>query len=294
MLQAVLFDLGDTLLDFEPINPRAVMALGARTTYDYLESLGMALPPYSRYARHQLRTARWDYCMARLRRREFNSLTTLARISHNLGLELGHDRLLELAWRWYAPIVDLTRLDANTIPMLQQLHRWGLKVALVSNTFVPAAVHDRHLDMLGLLPLLPVRVYSSEFGYRKPDPRIFHHALAQMGVSPDNAMFVGNLIKTDIVGPRRLGMKTVLKQPTPPPAATRPLGHPLHRRTPRPHRPAHLPTPDSASNQLIQPPKPQHLVRIKRLRIRRPDPSPKISRHRPHHLDHRTAIHHKL
>ena len=224
MLQAVLFDLGDTLLDFEPVNARAVMNMGARTTYDYLHSLGLVLPPYRRYARHQLRCARWDYLVARLQRREFNSLTTLARISEALGLRLGHDKLLELAWRWYAPIVALAKLDAHAIATLEQLHRWGLKVALVSNTFVPAAVHDRHLEMLGLLSLLPVRVYSSEFGYRKPDRRIFQYALDQVGVKPDRAMFVGNLVKPDIVGPRRLGMTTVLKQPVST-SSSHPLAH---------------------------------------------------------------------
>ncbi len=84
---------------------------------------------------------------------------------------------------------------------------------MVSNTFVAGAIHDRHLDRHGLLELLPVRIYSSDVGYRKPDRRIFGFALDQLGVSPREAMFVGDLVKTDIVGARRLGMTTVLKQP---------------------------------------------------------------------------------
>jgi putative hydrolase of the HAD superfamily len=64
-----------------------------------------------------------------------------------------------------------------------------------------------------LLDLFPVRVYSSEVGYRKPDARIFQIALDQLDVTAREAMFVGDLVKTDMVGARGMGMTTVLKQP---------------------------------------------------------------------------------
>jgi putative hydrolase of the HAD superfamily len=89
----------------------------------------------------------------------------------------------------------------------------GLSLGLVSNTFVPGFAHDHHLEGIGLLDLLPVRVYSSEVGHRKPDRRIFQAALDRLSTSPQETLFVGDLVKTDIVGAKRLGMKTALKQP---------------------------------------------------------------------------------
>ena len=49
---------------------------------------------------------------------------------------------------------------------------------------------------------------SSEVGVQKPDPRIYQLALQQLGVNPDQAVFVGH--KTaELDGARKVGLKTV-------------------------------------------------------------------------------------
>jgi len=121
--------------------------------------------------------------------------------------------LLELAWLWYAPLTQHTSVEAGCPALLGALRDQGLQLGIVSNTFVPGAVLDRHLALHGLRDFFPVRIYSSEVGYRKPNPRIFRLALRQMGVEAQQAIFVGDLVKTDIVGARRAGMRTILKQP---------------------------------------------------------------------------------
>jgi putative hydrolase of the HAD superfamily len=95
---------------------------------------------------------------------------------------------------------------------LQTLRQRGLKLGLVSNTFVPPATHDRHLREAGLIDYLPVRVYSSAVRFRKPHPKIFQIALQRLGTQPQETLFVGDMIKADIQGARRLGMATVLRQ----------------------------------------------------------------------------------
>src|SRR6185295_11991278 len=44
----------------------------------------------------------------------------------------------------------------------------------------------------GLSPELDVVVTSDGCGFRKPDPRIVHEALAALGVRPDEAVLVGD------------------------------------------------------------------------------------------------------
>jgi putative hydrolase of the HAD superfamily len=210
----VLFDLGDTLLDFEPMDTRALFRRAARLTYDELAARGASpMPAFERYTRVYFRGVKWAYFWAKLRRREFNSLDLLRQFHRTMGLPADEELLRELAWRWYEPVIEHTRVEPDLRATLAELSASGLRLGVISNTFVPGFVHDRQLEMVGLLEFLPVRVYSSEVGYRKPDRRIFEAALSRLGVGARETLFVGDLVKTDIIGARRMGMRTALKQP---------------------------------------------------------------------------------
>lgn len=50
---------------------------------------------------------------------------------------------------------------------------------------------------------------SGDYGYRKPDPRFFKAALHQMGLMPEEVIFVGNDMYRDVYGAKEMGMKTV-------------------------------------------------------------------------------------
>ncbi|MFZ2630491.1 MAG: HAD family hydrolase [Desulfosalsimonadaceae bacterium] len=52
-------------------------------------------------------------------------------------------------------------------------------------------------------------IVSGDFGYRKPDRRLFQAALTGMGLTPEEVIFVGNDMYRDVYGAGRLGMKTV-------------------------------------------------------------------------------------
>jgi len=52
-------------------------------------------------------------------------------------------------------------------------------------------------------------IVSGDFGYRKPDRRLFQAALTGMGLTPEEVIFVGNDMYRDVFGAGRLGMKTV-------------------------------------------------------------------------------------
>src|SRR5262249_17408349 len=54
-------------------------------------------------------------------------------------------------------------------------------------------------------------------GASKPDPGIFHQALARMQARPEEVVFVGDRLDNDVVPARRLGMRTVWLRRTPHP-----------------------------------------------------------------------------
>jgi putative hydrolase of the HAD superfamily len=128
-----------------------------------------------------------------------------------MDLPADEKSVLELAWQWYAPLEHTSRIEPDLIPTLAAFRSAGLKLGIVSNTFIGGATLDRHLEHVGLLDFFPVRVYSSETGRRKPDRRIFDRALSRMNVDARRAIFVGDRLDTDIAGARRVGMRTAHK-----------------------------------------------------------------------------------
>ena len=90
---------------------------------------------------------------------------------------------------------------------LQGLRARGLRTAVVSNADgrVEALLHAA-----GLGAHLELVVDSHYEGIEKPDPEIFHRALARMGVRAERAVYVGDIYAIDVVGARAAGLAPVL------------------------------------------------------------------------------------
>ncbi len=63
--------------------------------------------------------------------------------------------------------------------------------------------------MLNLYDRLNFVIFSSDFGYQKPDPRIYTAALGRMNLLPENVLFIGDNHENDVTIPRRLGMQAL-------------------------------------------------------------------------------------
>ena len=66
------------------------------------------------------------------------------------------------------------------------------------------------LQMNGIDDFFEVIVVSGEYGYRKPDPRLFAAACTALGVPAAQTLFVGVDTGRDITGAREAGMRTAL------------------------------------------------------------------------------------
>ena len=96
-------------------------------------------------------------------------------------------------------------LFEDVLPVLEELRRAELRIALVSNgirdltAFV--AHHRLHVDAI---------VDSRSHGRVKPHPTIFQAALVKLGVAAEDAVMVGDSLEEDIEGARALGMRAIL------------------------------------------------------------------------------------
>ena len=102
----------------------------------------------------------------------------------------------------------LTRLRLRPFPgvhaVLGQL-RPHYRLAVVSDHQTPYALPE--LRAAGLGDFFDPVVISADHGYRKPDPRLFGHALRGVGASPGQAVYVGNDLYHDVGGARAAGLR---------------------------------------------------------------------------------------
>jgi putative hydrolase of the HAD superfamily len=233
-LRTILFDLGDTVIQYGQIDRAALFHRAAWRTYRMwarrqrrLSPERVRMPDFRRYYLHQWFAMRWGYLKLLLRRREMDAMRVIRRASRKLWLNAPDEFFNELAWNWYQPLAQVARLEPGTLRTLRALRERGLSLGLVSNTFVPGQVLDRHLGELQLLDLFPVRVYSCDVGFRKPDRRIFELALNQLEADPRETLFVGDSLRADVGGARRLGMHVAWKRPRHQRHLAPPLGVPV-------------------------------------------------------------------
>ena len=65
------------------------------------------------------------------------------------------------------------------------------------------------LRTLRLERFFDATVFSSDYGFRKPDPRLFHIALAMIDIPQSEAAYIGNGYETDLIGAKSAGFAMV-------------------------------------------------------------------------------------
>ena len=211
-IKAVLFDLGDTLVDFGKVNTTRLVLQGARSSYDFLKDLGQPVGSFAGYFLRYLVRLRIRYFLSEHTGRDFDSLALLEKVGRKEGVTCSREQWEEVIWHWYKPLSELGRIEANLKETLGSFKALGLKLGIVSNTFVNRASLERHLENLGIRDFFSVRMYSYELGLRKPDMRIFQIAAERIGEAFENILFVGDRIDADIRPALKGGMAAALKE----------------------------------------------------------------------------------
>ncbi len=98
-------------------------------------------------------------------------------------------------------------LYEESLRVLEQL-KGEYKLFLLTNG--SPNLQNNKLEMTPeLAPYFDDIIISGAYGRGKPDPSIFEHTLDKMGISKDEAIMVGDNLNTDILGATRVGMKSV-------------------------------------------------------------------------------------
>jgi putative hydrolase of the HAD superfamily len=120
--------------------------------------------------------------------------------------------LAAMCRQFMKPISARGRVYPDTPSTLDVLRARGYRTAIISNTpwGSPAELWREQIEHLGLRERVDVDVFCDDVGWRKPAPQIFEHVLERLGVEAGQCLFVGDDPRWDLVGPRALGMKALL------------------------------------------------------------------------------------
>ena len=208
-VQAVLFDLGNTLVgyyrapDFAPILRESI-----DDVCDFLAEKKSAVADRDgAFQRAIALNAEDPSC--RVRPLEGRLIEIFA--EHELAdRDLGAMRDIFLR-----PIFRLATLDPHALPTLAALRQRGIRTAIVSNTpwGSPAEPWADEIRRHGLTEAVDAVVFCVDVGWRKPAPQIFRHALSLLEVEARDSIFVGDDPRWDVAGAERSGLRPILIDP---------------------------------------------------------------------------------
>lgn len=104
-------------------------------------------------------------------------------------------------------------LFADALPTLAELRRRGFLLGIVTNRLWGGEPFYEDLATIGLLDYFEIKhiAISGDLGIRKPNPRIFEHALDLLQVAPEETAMIGDSLSADILGAQPLGITSIWK-----------------------------------------------------------------------------------
>ncbi|MFN8586760.1 MAG: HAD-IA family hydrolase [Candidatus Eisenbacteria bacterium] len=192
MIQAIVFDLDNTLTDFMKMKEAAIQA-----AIDGMIDAGFKLPPADLRARvdaiYQELGLEFQRVFDELLEREFGEVDPKILASGIVAYRRARESNLVLY-----PHAQMTLLE---------LAKRGIKLGVVSDA--PRLQVWLRLCTLGLQHVFDAVVTFDDTGERKPAPAPFREVLRRLGVEPAHALMIGDWAERDVVGAKSLGMKTV-------------------------------------------------------------------------------------
>ncbi len=221
VVRCLLFDLGNTLWPSQ--DPTTRQAIEQRVNAQTIASLGDLLrskqlaPMEATALGQQVREAVRQQLREAVRRQplvEPDGAVITMQVLYALGIP-SVDRVVgqRVFEALNGRIPGARRLDGDSLSTLKTLKARGFQLGIVTNRHWSGASFEEELRLLGIWPLVDPRhvAISADVGWRKPHPELFLRVLRMLGTAPEETAMVGDSIRSDVGGGRRLGMLTVWK-----------------------------------------------------------------------------------
>lgn len=207
MIRGVIFDLGNTLLEFtgewDPTITR-----GTREMCAYLNGRGYSVPPALADDFRALHDAGRQRVLTTDIEYTTEQALNQALTRHNICW-IPHAVLPHAVEKFYDAEAAQWRAYADTLATLEILRDRGLKLALLSNATDHAFV-ERLSRNAAIADFFDPLLSSAKISHRKPDPRAFQPILDAWQIPASETVMVGDQPSFDILGAHRAGMRGIL------------------------------------------------------------------------------------
>ncbi|MGC1120224.1 MAG: HAD family hydrolase [Candidatus Methanofastidiosia archaeon] len=197
-VRAVLFDLGGTLIG-NNLNTFEIF-------HKILESAGISVS-VQKVEETFIRVKEgegviFDQLLGKIPSIELYSLWD-SMVLRALGIEDDGALARTIDSQWIAASSPFAYHDVA--PFLAFLREKGIKTGIISNGYQEEI--QRILEIVGLDPQgFDVIVGGDTIKRAKPDPCVFQYAVETLGITPNEAMYVGNLMEKDYTAAERAGL----------------------------------------------------------------------------------------
>jgi len=201
MKKAVLFDLDNTLYDYDTPHKKALKNVHSVLSKEIKITFKRFIELYE------------------ISKKEIHRELSGTASSHNRVLyfqrviEKTHNTvnprvILKLYSAYWSMLLKKMKLRKGVLGALKEIRKRGIKIALVTD--LTTHIQLRKIERLGITDYVDFLVTSEEAGSEKPHAIMFLLALNKLDILPKDAIFVGDNIINDIEGARSVGIDTVL------------------------------------------------------------------------------------
>lgn len=195
MIKAVLFDLDNTLLDFLKMKMKcskaaisAMRKAGLKTKED--KALKILLKFY--------------------KKTRFEGKTVFQNLLKEAIGKVDY-KILSAGIAAYRKIrTNVLNPYPNTVKTLKELKKRKLKLGIVTDA--PRLKAWIRLSSANIARYFDFVITIGDFKKRKPSPSPFKMALRTLKLKPEEILFVGDSIRKDVAGAKKVGMKTVFAE----------------------------------------------------------------------------------
>ena len=214
MITALLFDMGNTLIDFHrgPSDSEKYN-IGLREMVPVLSKKNLSIT-FEVLKTEFLPVLEGVFVRRLELAKEIPINEYLDPFLSKFNIRLRDNQKITLLERFFSGYIEHVAIEPSLLDTFKEIRQNGIKIAVVSNAWLPKEVYIRIFKKLGLHQFVNRYYFSYSVGASKPDLKIFQYALSTQRIQPKTTWMIGDNIDKDLTPAKKLGLTTVWFNPT--------------------------------------------------------------------------------